>query len=129
TANPTRNPFFEDLQLQIEENQNEPIGPCVVIKGKSQKGYRYYTLDDWKEGGASQVNGSEEPSPAPARPARPAASAPAPAPTNVPVETVPANDAPKKRGRPRKAQAETSPDASQTSSTPQKAAPAIAPEV
>ncbi|MDA4120377.1 MAG: hypothetical protein OK436_07295, partial [Thaumarchaeota archaeon] len=34
TANPTRNPFFEDLQVQIEENENQPIGPLTVIKGK-----------------------------------------------------------------------------------------------
>jgi hypothetical protein len=99
TANPTRNPFLEDLQAQIEENDNEPIGPLTVIKGKSQKGFRYYTLDDWKETAAPAEATSAS---APARPARPAAPAPQQeaAAANPPADTPP--DKPK-RGRPRKA--------------------------
>jgi hypothetical protein len=88
TALPTRNPVFEDLQAQIEENGNEPVGPVVLIREKSQKGFRYYTFSDFNEDGA----GSEQPAvpvPAPApRAARPAAPAP--------VETEPKP----KRGRP-----------------------------
>jgi len=116
TANPTRNPFMEDLQAQIEENDNEPIGPCVLVKGKSTKGFRFYTIDDWKE---TPEESTPAPAPArPARPARPAASAtePGAAVKDVPPQSVPANDAPKKRGRPRKS--------TTTSSTPEPASTA-----
>src|SRR6266446_7550454 len=51
TNNPTRQPVYEDLQAQIEENGNEPIGPIVLVKGKSNKGYRFYSFADWSEGG------------------------------------------------------------------------------
>ena len=92
TANPTRNPFMEDLQLQIDENDGEPIGPCVLIKDKSQKGYRYYTIDDWSE------TPTDVPTPAPARPARPSAPAPQ---QEVAAANPPEPEKPK-RGRPRK---------------------------
>jgi hypothetical protein len=111
TANPTRNPFMEDLQLQIEENDNEPIGPCVLIKDKSQKGYRYYTIDDWSEAAPSA------PAPAPAaRPQRPSAPAPqqeaAAAPPAVEPEPV------KRRpGRPRKTTTSAPTTTSATSSS------------
>lgn len=125
TANPTRNPFFEDLQAQLEENGNEPLGPLTLIKGKSQKGYRYYTLDDWTEAGpATGPDGSAATTPAQARPQRPAAPATEPEPTKeVPVEQVPDNPPARKRGRPRKnsetpSSATISPSASQTSPLP-----------
>lgn len=57
TNSPTREPVFEDLQVQIEENANEPVGPVVLVKGKSQKGYRFYTFADWSE------EGEQEPAP------------------------------------------------------------------
>jgi hypothetical protein len=101
TANPTRNPMFEDLQAQIEENNNEPIGPLTLIKGKSQKGYRFYTFEDWAEPGEVQ---NVVPMTAPARAARPQASAPAPAPAPAAAE------APKRKaGRPRKVTTEATP--------------------
>jgi len=135
TANPTRNPFFEDLQAQIEENDNEPIGPLVVIKGKSTKGFRYYTLDDWKEDAPVAA-----PSPAPARPARPTAPASQQeAAVVVPPESIPANGEPAKRkpGRPRKTSPTSSTTVSLSTSTSaptatgesKPAATAIAPEV
>src|SRR5438132_7079729 len=40
TNSPTRQPVFEDLQVQIEESGNQPIGPVILVKGKSQQGYR-----------------------------------------------------------------------------------------
>jgi hypothetical protein len=115
TNNPTRQPLFEDLQAQIEENGNEPIGPVVIIKGKSQAGYRFYSFGDWTEGG---VAAAPAPAPAPAPKAQRATrAASAPAPTPAPA---PAPEAAKRRpGRPRKA-AEAAP------SSP--SAPALAPK-
>jgi hypothetical protein len=106
SSNPTRNPMFEDFQAQIEENHNEPIGPVVLVKEKSQKGFRFYTLADWSETPVSAPVPAPTATPTPARPRpqRPAAPAPDSVPTAVAPETVPANDAPtpKRRGRPRK---------------------------
>jgi hypothetical protein len=118
-ANPTRNPFFEDLQVQIEENDNDAIGPLTLVKGKTQKGFRYYTLDDWTEDGPA--NGPapvDAPAPAPARPARPAASAPEP---EAAAKADPPADKPK-RGRPRKDSATPSSPATPSASTAEPSA-------
>lgn len=124
SSNPTRNPMFEDFQAQIEENHNEPIGPVILIKEKSQKGFRFYTLADWVDPTSTEeAQGVPQaaapaltvvPEPAPARP-RPSRAATPAAPeaaksTEVKPAEVPANDAaPKKRvGRPRKDSATSS---------------------
>jgi len=72
TNNPTRQPMFEDLQAQIEENGNEPIGPIVLIRAKTQKGYRMYTFEDYNADGeaAQPVPVIEPPHPRPAAPVR-----------------------------------------------------------
>lgn len=100
TNSPTREPVFEDLQVQIEENGNEPVGPVVLVKGKSQKGYRFYTFSDWSE------DGEQEPAPVlpmPTQQVRP----PKPAAVQATTETVPVGpnsfataEKPKRRGRP-----------------------------
>lgn len=116
-SNPTRNPMFEDFQAQIEENGNQPIGPVTLIKDKSQKGYRFYTLSDWVEASDEPVPAAA-PAPARVRPSR----APETAKTEVTPEAIPANDAPKKRvGRPRKV-SETA-TTSAVSSTPTSSSP------
>jgi hypothetical protein len=124
TANPTRNPFFEDLQAQIEENENQPIGPLTVVKGKSQKGFRYYTLDDWTEGGpAGGPAPQDAPTPAPARPARTSAPAPQqPAPEATATATPPEPEK-RKPGRPRKT-ATTATATSETTPVPAPNLPA-----
>lgn len=116
SSNPTRNPMFEDFQAQIEENHNEPIGPVVLVKERSTKGFRFYTLADWTDStSVDEAQGvPQAAAPKAARPSR--SAAPAPAPTNVAPEAVPANDAPKaKRGRPRKSS--STPEASSPSSS------------
>jgi hypothetical protein len=109
TNNATRTPLFEDLQAQIEENGNEPIGPVVLIKGKSQQGYRFYTFGDWDEPQAVAAVSAP-----PTRPARP----------TVAPEPTPATSEPAKRkpGRPRKAEtaAPSSPAASEAVKPPER---------
>lgn len=124
TANPTRNPFMEDLQLQIEENDNEPVGPCVLIKDKSQKGFRFYTIDDWTEAAPAEPT----PAPAPARPSRPSAPAPQqPEPEATATATPPEPEKPK-RGRPRKT-SQTSSSVASTSAPTSAPTPTPAPNL
>ena len=90
TNNGTRQPVFEDLQQQIEDANNEPIGPVVLVKGKSTKGYRFYGFADYDEPGAVAAPApAPAPEPAKRKPGRPrkaaapvaATAAPAPSPS------------------------------------------------
>lgn len=54
TNSPTRQPVFEDLQAQIEENNNDAIGPVVLIRAKSNQGWRYFTFADYQDDGSEQ---------------------------------------------------------------------------
>jgi hypothetical protein len=104
TNSPTRQPVFEDLQAQIEENGEDRIGPVTLIRAKSQKGYRFYTFADFAEGNGQAAEvvqmpkqvldlGQRSPAPAPAekrRPGRPKGSSnrpkgPATTPTATPT--------------------------------------------
>src|SRR5438094_5548672 len=105
TNNPSRQPIFEDLQAQIEENNNESIGPVTLIRVKTQKGFRVYTFADFIEDGV--VTGepvSATPAPRAPRPTAPAQrSTPSPAELDAMASysrEATAETAPRRRGRP-----------------------------